>query len=164
MYRNHEVGSLPRRIGLSIVLGICIALVGTVLEAIVEPHPVIGLQSLDDFALGAIAAFVVFSYEQRRHKALLNKLRVITAMNHHVRNALQAISYAPYTEQREQIELIRTAVNRIQWALREVLPAEDSAGDELFAEPVQREPAATAHENTIVAPTDAKKGEAPLPS
>jgi hypothetical protein len=39
-----------------------------------------------------------------------------------VRNALQAISYAPHAEQAKQIELIQQSVSRIQWALREVLP------------------------------------------
>jgi hypothetical protein len=50
------------------------------------------------------------------------KIATISAMNHHVRNALQAISYAPYTEQAKQIQLIQQSVSRIQWALREVLP------------------------------------------
>ncbi|MGH9567304.1 MAG: hypothetical protein ACRD4I_15090, partial [Candidatus Angelobacter sp.] len=40
------------------------------------------------------------------------------------RNALQAISYAPYTEQEHQIKVIRESVARIQWALCEVLPGE----------------------------------------
>jgi hypothetical protein len=75
---------------------------------------------------------VVFVYEQRRHKAILNKVRVIAAMNHHVRNALQTIAYSPYTRQEEQIRLIGDSVNRIQWALREILPAEEAAPDALF--------------------------------
>jgi len=45
-------------------------------------------------------------------------------MNHHVRNALQTISYVPYTEQAKQILLIQQSVNRIQWALNEILPGE----------------------------------------
>jgi hypothetical protein len=45
-------------------------------------------------------------------------------MNHHVRNALQAISYVPYTEQAKQILLIQQSVNRIQWALQEILPGD----------------------------------------
>jgi hypothetical protein len=45
-------------------------------------------------------------------------------MNHHVRNALQTISYLPYTDQAKQVQLIQQSVNRIQWALQEILPGE----------------------------------------
>jgi len=45
-------------------------------------------------------------------------------MNHHVRNALQTISYVPYTEQAKQMLLVQQSVNRIQWALNEILPGE----------------------------------------
>ena len=52
-------------------------------------------------------------------------------MNHHVRNALQAISYVPYAEQAKQILLIQQSVNRIQWALREILPGEPAEGEKM---------------------------------
>lgn len=44
-------------------------------------------------------------------------------MNHHVRNALQLISYAQSSEDRaEHVQKVRSAIERIDWALREVLP------------------------------------------
>jgi hypothetical protein len=49
---------------------------------------------------------------------------VIAEMNHHVRNALQAIALSPYAEKSKQIELIGESAERIQWALREILPGE----------------------------------------
>lgn len=133
MYRNPEIPSLARRVGVSVFLGVIIAITGSLVEAMLARHALVGYESLDDIVIGIIAAIVVFAYEQRRHRAILNKVRVIAAMNHHVRNALQAISYAPYTEQEKQIQLISDSVNRIQWALREILPAEESAPDTLFA-------------------------------
>jgi hypothetical protein len=133
MYRSPELRSLSRRVGISILLGVIIAAIGSVLEAILDHHSIIGFDSLDDIVIGIIAAIVVFAYEQRRHRAILNKVRVIAAMNHHVRNALQAISYAPYAEQEKQIRLIAESVQRIQWALREILPAEETAPDSLFS-------------------------------
>ncbi|MFI5104607.1 MAG: hypothetical protein ACHP79_06760, partial [Terriglobales bacterium] len=72
----------------------------------------------------------VFTYEQRQYRATMEKIRVIAGMNHHVRNALQAISYAPYTEQAKQIKMISESVSRIEWALREVLPGESEPVDE----------------------------------
>jgi len=133
MYRDPPIPSLARRIAVSAALGLSIASIGAIMEAMIEGDEIIGLKSFDDLFIGLLAALLVFTYEQRRHKALLNKVRIIAAMNHHVRNALQTISYAPYTEQEKQIKLIGESVNRIQWALREILPAEESAPDTLFS-------------------------------
>ena len=125
MYRNPPIPSLGRRIGISVGLGLLIAAIGALIEALVETHPLVSLQSLDDLAIGVLAGVVVYFYEQRRYKTVLEKIRVIEEMNHHVRNALQAISWAPYQEQDKQIKLIRDAVNRIQWALSEILPGDN---------------------------------------
>jgi signal transduction histidine kinase len=152
MYRSPGIRSLSRRVGISILLGLIIAMVGSVLEAILDHHPIIAFESLDDIVVGIIAAIVVFAYEQRRHRAILNKVRVIAAMNHHVRNALQAISYAPYTEQEKQIHLIGESVQRIQWALREILPAEETAPDALFSHkppPQPEQPSGPANKNKM---------------
>lgn len=133
MHKVPKIPSLARRIGISAALGLFIALLGAFMEAVLEGNAIISLNSADDIVIGLVAALLVFTYEQRRHRAVLNKVRIVAAMNHHVRNALQTISYAPYTEQEKQIKLIGESVNRIQWALREILPAEESAPDTLFA-------------------------------
>jgi hypothetical protein len=73
----------------------------------------------------------VFAYEHRRSRDMRKKLAVIAAMNHHVRNALQTISYLPYTDQAKQVQLIQQSVNRIQWALQEILPGEMEHGQNL---------------------------------
>lgn len=153
MYRNPQIPSLARRVGVSVGLGAVIAVVGSLLEAILDRHAIVGYESLDDIVIGILAAMVVFAYEQRRYKAMLNKIRVVAAMNHHIRNALQAISYAPYTEQEKQIKLIADSVKRIQWALCEILPAEESAPDTLFEHtPASRPvlPSSTAEEKIRV--------------
>lgn len=124
MHRNPQVSSLRRRVGVSVFSGVIIAVIGLLLESMVYQRPIASLESADDLVIGVLAALVVFAYEQRHYKATLNKIRVIAAMNHHIRNALQAISYAPYADQEKQIRLIADSVNRIQWALREILPGE----------------------------------------
>ncbi len=61
--------------------------------------------------------------EQERRAMVQQRLRTIAEMNHHIRNALQIIAYASATADNTQsVELIRTSVERIEWALREVLP------------------------------------------
>ncbi len=121
--RNPHLPSLASRLGPSILLGLTIAVIGAVLEVAVGHHPST-FGSLDDLAVGIVSALVVFAYEQRRYRALMRRLEMIASMNHHVRNALQAIAYSPYATQEQQITVIRDSVARIQWALDEVLPGE----------------------------------------
>jgi prepilin signal peptidase PulO-like enzyme (type II secretory pathway) len=123
MSRGPKIPSLLRRVGLSFVLGFGLFVLGALLQGVLGKHRPNGISIyVDDAVLGAVAGLVVFAYEQRRYKSVLEKIAVVSAMNHHVRNALQAISYSPYTEQAKQIQLIQQSVARIQWALQEVLP------------------------------------------
>jgi hypothetical protein len=80
-----------------------------------------GWQSIwDDFAGGVIVAVLLYIDERRRRRALAEQLQIIALMNHHVRNALQAIKYARYTP--DDVRVLEDAVARIEWALREILP------------------------------------------
>ena len=116
--------SLFRRVGFSFLLGFGLFMLGAVLETVVHEDDSNITGYLDDLIMGVVAGVVVFAYEQRRSREIRKKLAMISAMNHHVRNALQTISYVPYTEQAKQIVLIQQSVNRIQWALQEILPGE----------------------------------------
>jgi hypothetical protein len=119
-----------RRIGTSVLLGVIIAALGVWFEILISHKALSMVEAIDDIIIGMFAALVVFSYEQKRYRATMEKIRVIAGMNHHVRNALQAISYAPYTEQAKQIKLIGESVSRIEWALREILPGDPETKDE----------------------------------
>ena len=59
---------------------------------------------------------------------------MIRMMNHHVRNSLQVISFATSVPQQEEVaRKVRDAVERIEWALREVLPGQrEDISDLLF--------------------------------
>jgi hypothetical protein len=125
MSRIPQVPSLLRRIGFSFLLGFCLFVLGAVLQGLLERNGISGRTIyVDDLVLGVLAGLMGFAYEQRRSREIRRKLEVISSMNHHVRNALQTISYVPYTEQAKQITLIQESVNRIQWALQEILPGE----------------------------------------
>jgi hypothetical protein len=51
------------------------------------------------------------------------RLQIVAEMNHHIRNALQVINYVSLAQTHaESVELIRDSAERIEWALREVLP------------------------------------------
>lgn len=82
--------------------------------------------------LGTLAAKLLHgAYRARQHA--LARLQVIAEVNHHVRNALEIISLSAYiTRDEEAIRRIMEGVNRIDWALREILPQESfplAAGD-----------------------------------
>lgn len=125
MQANPQVRSLGKRIAVSASIGLVAAIGGSTVEAVFYHHSFATFEAADDVVIGMFAALVVFWYEQRQYRSTLNKIRVIAAMNHHIRNALQAITYAPYADQKRQIALIGESVNRIQWALREILPGEN---------------------------------------
>jgi two-component sensor histidine kinase len=78
-------------------------------------------------ALGGLVAgglsFRLLQYERERRVRLRQRIAVIADMNHHVRNALQVISFTAYTTaDKEQLEVVKESMERIQWALKEVLP------------------------------------------
>ena len=132
MSRSPQVPSLLRRVGFSFLLGFSLFVLGALLQSVLNKRGITHINIyVDDLVLGALAGLVVFVYEQRRSREIRQKLAVIAAMNHHVRNALQAISYVPYTEQAKQIQVIQQSVTRIQWALQEILPGGRTAGQDL---------------------------------
>lgn len=84
---------------------------------------------IDDALLGIFAGLCLFFL--LRHVDTARELRrrqqyavVISELNHHVRNALQVIiTRADLTvHSLPELEDIVSAVNRIEWALREILP------------------------------------------
>jgi hypothetical protein len=143
MSRNPQVPSLLRRISFSFLLGFALFVLGAGLQGVLQQRGVTRSNAyVDDLVLGVLAGLLVFAYEHRRSRELRQKLAVISAMNHHVRNALQTISYVPYTEQAKQMLLVQQSVNRIQWALNEILPGEDMETQTL-------PPAVSAREKTM---------------
>ena len=72
-------------------------------------------------AIGLLS-YQVVRLQQERRRRLRERLEIIAEMNHHVRNALQIISLTATGKDKEEIATIRDSVNRIQWALRELLP------------------------------------------
>ncbi len=127
---NVLLPSMYRRAGRSFFLGFCTFLLGVLLEMAFQKLAITGAAALvDNLLIGIGAGLVAFAYEQQRYRYLTRKLAVMASMNHHIRNALQAILYSPYAaEQTEQVKVIQDSVNRIQWALNEVLAGDGDIG------------------------------------
>ena len=126
---NPETRSLLLRLVRSLAMGIGLFALGCLVQAWLVVDGVRGLMEyLDDLVLGLLAGLLVFAYEQKRHNAMLKRIQVIADMNHHVRNALQAITLSRYAENAQQIQVIDESAKRIQWALRELLPQTHEEG------------------------------------
>jgi hypothetical protein len=117
---------------LAISYGLVVLIVLIFADQVSMRYGLAGPQRVADDACGAIIAGVlVYGYERRRSKALARRLRTIELMNHHVRNALQTITYSVYMRaQLQQVTEIKDAVQRIDWALREILPGHSLDADE----------------------------------
>jgi hypothetical protein len=60
---------------------------------------------------------------QERQKLLEQRLQKLADMNHHVRNALQVVSfYRHQISDPEAGRLLQESIRRIEWTLEEVLP------------------------------------------
>ncbi|HWC16943.1 MAG TPA: hypothetical protein VG498_08000 [Terriglobales bacterium] len=79
---------------------------------------------LSNLLVGLVAAALVYvlsAREQQRQAHIECRLRVIAEMNHHIRNALQVITFYSRKGEKQEVGIVE-AVERIQWALREILP------------------------------------------
>ena len=80
----------------------------------------------------ALSALIVscliakLAYMARQQQRLtIARMQVIAEMNHHIRNALAPISLSvDAIENQQLIRMISDGVDRIDWALREILPRE----------------------------------------
>jgi hypothetical protein len=131
MTMNKRHSTLLTRAAYSFLLGLAIFILGAVVENTLRRKGITGLwQWIDNIATALLSGLLVFWYEHRTYRNMQRKLHMIGAMNHHVRNALQSITYSPYSpSQAVQIKVIRDSVMRIEWALREILPNETDDPD-----------------------------------
>jgi len=118
--------SLIRSYLVAVTAGAAVGLVDYALGLWMSAH---GLHAeatlLDEWLLaiftGALVLVIELSHKRDR-KRMNEKLRTIELMNHHVRNALNVIVVSAYAHGNDkQLSEIRISVNRIEWALREIL-------------------------------------------
>jgi hypothetical protein len=89
------------------------------------------LMAISNSLTGVVAGALFWKarrLERQRREFVQERLHTISEMNHHIRNALQVISFYCYREQdTDTLNMLRKAVNRVEWALNEVLPGELAA-------------------------------------
>ena len=118
----------------SILAGFGIFFFGSLSDVWLQQHASsLSIAMMDDALVGVGVGLLVFLYERRQRHNLIRKLEVIRMMNHHVRNSLQVISLASGAQHEDHANKVQDAVERIEWALREVLPGQrEDISDLLF--------------------------------
>jgi hypothetical protein len=116
---------------LFLVVALVVAAIGFFFDNTIvkEGLPRIAMLILSNTITGLFAAglFYQMAREERANRELLRaRMKTIAELNHHIRNALQVIKFLG-AQQRPtldamQLQLINDSVDRIEWALREVLP------------------------------------------
>lgn len=121
-----------RRSGLlSLLVVVIVSLIGIILDSMLVKE---GLPRLDMmiFSNGLTGLFAggLFWQMAREAKAsrdlVAERMKTIAELNHHIRNSLQVIKFLGGQKRTGldavQLQLINDSVDRIEWALREVLP------------------------------------------
>ena len=93
-----------------------------------EGLPRLAMVIFSNTLTGVIAGWLFYSFaqhERHRQDLIRERMKTIAELNHHIRNALQVIKYWGGSQSHVdavQLQLINESVDRIEWALREVLP------------------------------------------
>jgi hypothetical protein len=117
-------------LGVGIVSFLATELMHYLLVRDIGPHPERLLaEALSAFVVsGLVAKLVHISGE--RHRLVVARMQVIAEMNHHIRNALSPVALSlDATDNQALNRIIVEAVDRIDWALREILPRELPLGE-----------------------------------
>lgn len=91
-----------------------------------EGVPSLGVMLLSNALTGLVAGILYLEVRVRaqdRQRLLEERLLKVAEMNHHVRNALQVVSFYRYQiTDPEASRLLQESIKRIEWTLEEVLP------------------------------------------
>jgi hypothetical protein len=121
-----------RSVSLSFVVVVVVSSLGYLLDRMLALQGISrGLMLLVTNTITGIVAGGLFyqmaEHEKRQREMVRARLKTIAELNHHIRNALQVIKVVGVWPAQpslgpEHIQLINESVERVEWALREVLP------------------------------------------
>ncbi len=101
-------------------------IVGTVEYVVMQVHLPRGVPPMVDAGIiatiTAVLLFVVLREWRVRRGLVLQQLRIVAELNHHVRNALQTLTYSQFLPPQEQTVAVLESVNRIDSTLRDLFP------------------------------------------
>jgi hypothetical protein len=121
----NSIPSIRQNSLIAAVAFLLVLLVSYLADVVLFRHP--NWILVDDVILAVAAGLVVFRYERERSHFLEEKLRVIREMNAFVRNELQILYASLEHPDKTRVNTIERSVERIDWALRELLPGKEMA-------------------------------------
>jgi proline racemase len=110
------------------LLIVVVTLVGFTLDRVMtrEGVPRTDVLLLTNLVTGIAAGVIgyqIIEAEREQRRLMQQRLETIAQMNHHIRNALQVIVCVRAQHAGdESLDVIHEAIERIDWALREILP------------------------------------------
>ncbi|HZD96139.1 MAG TPA: hypothetical protein VE133_17900 [Candidatus Sulfotelmatobacter sp.] len=120
-----------RTVFLSLLIVVLVSAIGFFLDRLLikEGLPRLGMLILSNSVTGLFAGGLFYQAvrEEKINRELMRaRMKTIAELNHHIRNALQVIRFWGAAHRpgidAMQLQLINDSVDRIEWALREVLP------------------------------------------
>ncbi len=126
---HHGRDALVRSLTIGFFTALAMMAVNVGCDWLAERHD-IAMQSmwLADAVLATLAGLLVAKMirnADREKQRIFHRLLMIAEMNHNIRNSLEIIQLSAHvSHDKEAIQEIDTAVNRIHWALKEFVPAE----------------------------------------
>ena len=116
-----------QRVLAALVIGALVFATGGVLDFLVRRQYVPGtFLMLGGAAVALALGFLVYEVLtdiHERYDAMLDRVRIIAELNHHIRNALQVIAFYNVPERSARaVQDVNSAVIRIDSVLREILP------------------------------------------
>ena len=81
---------------------------------------------IENLAVGLSAGFVFWQHDTFRRRVSQRRAATIAELNHHVRNALQIITYSRYAPPADQLQILQDATTRIDAVLTEVTQQGDT--------------------------------------
>jgi hypothetical protein len=116
---------------LTFIIVLVVSAIGILFDRILmkEGVPRLGMLIVSNTITGLFAGglFYQLAREERIHRELIQaRMETIAELNHHIRNALQVIKFWGAQQRPSldamQLQLINDSVDRIEWALCEILP------------------------------------------
>lgn len=120
-----------RSVLFSLTVAIIVSILGVIFDyALVrEGIPRLDTLIISNSLTGLFAGWLFYqaAKEEKANRELMRaRMHTIAELNHHIRNALQVIKYLGAQQltgqDAMQLQLINDSIDRIEWALREVLP------------------------------------------
>jgi signal transduction histidine kinase len=127
--RETKISSLTRVLGIALGVGVVSFLTTELMHRWLVPDLGRNRERLLAEAFSALIVTCLVAklahMAREQYRATVARMQVIAEMNHHIRNALAPIALSvSEIENQQLIRIISDGVDRIDWALREILPRE----------------------------------------